>query len=142
MEDELISFKTAKLAKEKGFNLECNKCWRIINSIKDKNKRSSLGDFYETNGGSPIGVKVFERFYAPTQSLLQRWLREVHNLNIEMVAHTSHIDAFEKQFRWVSYLGWRKDSDEQISSSKTYEGALEIALQEALKLIKNNCDEV
>ena len=116
MENEVISYKTAKLAHEKGYEGvlasifgysyynhkgELNGC--ILESIKDSNKKS---------------------IPAPTQSLLQRWLREKHNIHITI---------------WFNELTekYRIDIPEDISEVeyKTYEEALEYTLYEALKLI-------
>lgn len=89
MKEKLIEFETAKLAKEKGFDIEyfnfyvkpnCKmfgvdekyRYYPIANSKKDKvytiGKEATL---------NPENVLT-----APTQSLLQRWLREVHNKHI------------------------------------------------------------
>lgn len=75
-----------------------------------------------------------------TQSELQKWLRDIHNLHIYIdttsvfdTMHSSKYKSFVKvpfqPFRWTTghyYLG------------DTYEEALEKALLEALKLIKND----
>lgn len=87
MREEIITFETAKLAKEKGFNIP------------------SLD-------------------YATTQSLLQKWLREEHNINIIPPLYYSG----------KGYL-CSVVSTPKIKFYKTYESALENKLQEALKLI-------
>ena len=56
MTDTLVSFAAAILAKEKGFNEPCS-------------HRYNVGATSELND-----------LLAPTQSLLQRWLREKHNI--------------------------------------------------------------
>ena len=62
MEDRIITYKTAKLAKECGY----------------KNPRLASG--YGDNGehGKMGYIK------APTQSLLQKWLRETHNIHVNV----------------------------------------------------------
>ena len=104
MEEQLISFQTAKLAKEKGY---------ILNT---PNVESSF----------------------PTQSLLQKWLREVHKLNV--IVNLTH------GFKNVHYYSIIYDCNihrpkelnlyDVNNYIKTYEQALEKGLQEALKLIK------
>jgi hypothetical protein len=107
MKEELITFETAKLAKEKGFDL---------------------------NGHTNDEV-------SPTQSLLQKWLREVHKINVEsnylpnipgyrclFVPMTDKISMEEKYKLFSKYYG-RNTHD-------SYEEALEEGLQEALKLIE------
>lgn len=69
----------------------------------------------------------------PTQSFLQKWLREVHNIIIEI----NYSDC--EFWQWiifckhlnVHHLGTNETDDINLS----YEECLEIALQEALKLI-------
>jgi len=66
---------------------------------------------------------------APTQSLLQKWLREKHNIHIVIWAHYGWRIKIEKGLRQPNLL-FESDNFE------TYEKALEIGLQEALLLIK------
>lgn len=64
----------------------------------------------------------------PTQSLLQKWLREVHNLYVAV----PYIWAYK-------IFNIQKDNDEDLGNSiisyASYEEALEAGLIEALKLI-------
>jgi len=95
MTDQLITFETAKLSKEKGFDL--------INHLKN---------------GLP-----------PTQSLLQKWLRENHNIHIVISPTMGAIivELLNPALTWGS-----------IPPQKSYEEALEAGLIEALKLINLN----
>lgn len=114
MKEQRISLDTAKLAREKGFNIHCI-------------------EGYTIEGGETldIGTEAFTcKYYAPTQSLLQKWLREEHKIDVEA--------------RPVRYAGDKETSYYQsyingcvISMKKynTYEEALEVSLFEALKLI-------
>ena len=68
MKETKVSFETAKLAKEKGFVFSTKK-------IKVGRRESSLGTLF----GSIIYKKIN---ITPTQSLLQKWLREVHNIHL------------------------------------------------------------
>lgn len=71
MEEQLITFETAKLANKKGFNIIC--LYR-----------------YNTLGKLTEGI-IFDNkdIPAPTQTLLQKWLREKHNLHIAIHYHKS-----------------------------------------------------
>lgn len=112
MKEQLITFETAKLAKEKGFRL----------------------------------LVDFESSY-PTQSLLQKWLREKHNIDV--------VISPERYSNGVNYLvqaqKWDLNADPEVNLNfvikgscwyndnheyPTYEEALEKGLQEALKLIE------
>ena len=113
--EKLISFKTAKLAKEKGFIFKCNKIYLIH------------GDLHVNE---LISDKIF--FQAPTQSLLQKWLREVHEISIKIDDYcTNSRVRFDYN---VCELGSQEDNP--VGIFENYEEALEIGLQEALKLIK------
>ena len=109
MKEQLISFETAKLAKEKGYKLDI---W--LNYI------------------DPI-------INFPTQSLLQKWIKDVNKIHIEPIFqgwadlhHSYHCKVhFIKDGIWEYFLA-TKGKDNLI-----YEEALEIGLQEALKLIKS-----
>ena len=118
MRETLITFETAKLAKEKGFNIP----HRGFNHIGE------VHPFQESYIEKYLNIQYY---YAPTQSLLQKWLREVHNLHIGVEPETfnpetdyiSEIIMLPRNF--LKYRG------------KTYEEALEIALKSALILVKD-----
>lgn len=106
MRAELITLKTAKLAKEKGFK-------NIL--------------FEDDLGGD-----VF-----PTQSLLQRWLREKHNIHIKI--HSSNSDRFSYEIYKMIIRDAINETSKHLHnkiSFNTYEEVLEEGLQKALKLIK------
>lgn len=111
MIDRLVSFETAKLAKEKGYNIR--------------------SEPYRYNGEQ---LSILEGLNAPTQSLLQRWLRDIHS--IKVIADTditlSWIWTIQSLHPEASYTG---DFILSTHVYNTYEEALERGLQEALKLI-------
>lgn len=119
MEEKLIDFNTAKLAKEKGFNV-ISKHW-----------------YDQTETLNPIeGIRgammYFNVGYAPTQSLLQKWLRKVHNIYV--LADYDYLkDCFNYHIWWKT----TKWNDQWwYINSKTYEEALEEGLLQGLNLIK------
>jgi hypothetical protein len=79
---------------------------------------------------------------APTQSLLQRWLREVHE--IEVISYPIIVGSYSfKIYKFteiinIIYLNGRSVSNKKDNNKNwpNYEEALEEGLQEALKLIK------
>ena len=121
MEEQLISFETAKLAKEKGFNEP------VQNMYKDDTLQNSKMDM----GGHPNNYN--NCYSAPPQSFLQKWLREKHNLVIGIEGINDRIDiAFIKYYNWtISGYRYRASDNEYIK----WEEGLEDALQEALKHI-------
>lgn len=128
MTDTLISFETAKLAKEKGFNEPIRLCY------SDQDRVNAL----PYDAGNRDHINSQHAYYSvPTQSLLQKWLREVHQLLILI-----NIDTISSEF---TYSIWRISPDEEFELLKEdsnynliYEDALEQALIEALKLINND----
>ena len=112
MKEQLVTFEVAKLAKEKGFNELSDSCYNIIgvisNNINNKNQ-----DWTDN--------KVYT---APTQSLLQKWLREIHKINVYCIP-----SDFEEG-TWYNNIA----SHNPVFTG-TYEEALEIGLQEGLQLI-------
>ena len=133
MKEELITFETATLAKEKGFNWPQNMWW------VSRPMGEGLFPTTEYQGNE-------NNYFAPTQSLLQRWLREDRNIDV--------VISPERYKNGVNYMvqaqKWDLNADEEIHPNfvvkgsywfndnhehPTYEEAMEKGLQEALKLI-------
>jgi len=139
MEDQLISFKVAKLAKEKGFDELCRTFYGYDSTEEEYNL---IGLNSPSFINSRESLNKFNDIAAPTQSLLQRWFREVHNI------HISINKVYEYQKTPAIFIGYciylsndpyieLKINDKLlIMLFPSYEKALEIALQEAPKLIK------
>lgn len=139
MKDELITFETAKLAKEKGFDIEepCvafytnprSKMFGIDEHLRYYNIKNTPRKLYYI--GESVALNYHNVLFAPTQSLLQKWLREVHNIHVWCIPHIN-------SSMYYGVKCWLSNSNTvQIDAFKTYEEALEEGLQEALKLIKN-----
>jgi len=135
MKDQLVSFETATLAKGKGFDEDVHDAYYVSKDELSKVMREECRDGYPVN--SEDG-KAYTS--APTQSLLQRWLRETHDINVESnylpnakayrslyVPMTDTIPKEVKYRAWSRYYGNK--------NWPNYEEALEEGLQEALKLI-------
>ena len=136
--DWYVSFETAELAKEKGFDWECREIYYIDGS-------SETLQYFEgsvTNLDIPGAYfsDVAEVVYtAPTQSLLQKWLREKHGLLVSPITDSRYVD------KWIIELGYyRPKWPTKIvmnsfikDKSDTYEQALEIGLLASLNLIKD-----
>jgi len=122
MKEQLISFETDKLAKEKGFNISC---WNYYGTYPN-----------ESNTLNESGIKLdvnnsYWGYNAPTQSLLQKWLREEHNIRVFCIP--SVVDSVDKYWQSVVYR-----QSQTVFTTKDimkYEEALEKGLQEALTLI-------
>ena len=117
IEEQLISFQVAKLAKEKGCTLNTPKAYNDNGVLVIQSNYPSYIDELDIS--------------APTQSLLQKWLREVHNVSIKIDDYyTNSRVRFDYN---VCQLGSQEDNP--VGIFETYEEALEIGLYQALVLL-------
>lgn len=135
MKEQLISFETAKLAKEKGFNIPTLYGYNIKEEVLQHI------DYASYSPGEPEilitdFIKSWE-YQAPTQSLLQKWLREEHEIHIEIYRMSNHFKCriVGKDDRFGDDDIYRMREYHRGLQGNTYEEALEKGLQEALKLI-------
>ncbi len=132
MQEELITLETAKVAKLKGFDEVCYYLHHPEFGIVDNSKYHKNSKLNVTNKDKT------EYITAPTQSLLQKWLREIHNIDVfinreGMFIKESYCIFIYDNIKDISRL--RPLDNDIFSGYKTYEEAFEIGLQEALKLI-------
>lgn len=115
LQDTKINFQTAILAKEKGFDLT------PFDGISAFN-----------NKGEEVNWTTKQFFaWKPTQSLLQKWLREKHKIFVWVeICDANTINQFHKVY-CVS-----KTKKEWKGNYSTYERALEGGLNMGLELIK------
>lgn len=125
MKENIVTFQVAKLAKEKGFKLKVNHYYEIT-TISDSDLNLKPCKYQNIN--------LFEDsiFAAPTQSILQKWLREVHNIDIfiwkNSIDGSYRVDDILLNNEELTNLEFEVGFD-------NYEEALEEGLYEALKLI-------
>ena len=137
MVNEIISFEAAELAQQKGFDLKCRgyyqtkeyKYSNLKNPILRQNGTSHGIKNY--NNQNNKWVKAYGLVSAPTQSLLQRWLREKYNI------HAFVIPISKRYHSHCIEYGNKLVDSRPIGTYKSYEEALERALIEGLKLIDN-----
>lgn len=161
MKEQIVSFETAKLAKEKGFNIQCINYYFEDGEFRENTLTGTNGyygdeylftfdEFLENwnnkwltkkNGDRCFGCNktegYFETYSAPSQSLLQKWLREKHNLYVIVDTIHTLIGTEVIRVEWKWSITSDKDDDIKCiwNGKETYEQALEAGLQEALKLI-------
>lgn len=114
--DEICTYEVAKLAREKGFNVQ-------------------TFDWYDYTGNYNKGFiphklhecPRYKEYYAPTQGLLQRWLREEKGLHITV--------PFDNNEFWWQIKNLANGDTEygEALGFDTYELALEDALKYALE---------
>lgn len=133
MKEQLIEFETAKLAKQKGFDWDSYVYYLPDESIYQTDDPKDYNNKFGRSG----------TYSAPTQSLLQKWLREKHELHIAL-QRIFECNVEPVQFQgYVVYIGGKAfETDYPINKElvgnyfSTYEEALEDGLQETLKLIE------
>lgn len=127
MTEELVTLKTAKILKEKGFNEFCK------DIINDNGKL--METVYRTNNNLP------KSFYScPTQSIAQKWLREIRGVYVyvEPVIGKRWKLSFCDFNVPTEESDWMENEINKGNGYKvyvTYEEALEAGIQEALMLI-------
>lgn len=140
MNEQLISFETAKLAKEKGFDIPCQ--WAFgkngeepinFNEYHYEFSKDNLihGDNFNFYKG------VYRNISAPTQSLLQKWLFETHKLYVEVRLTHGHDKVHFYPIIYDCNVHRPKEKSMYDLYNYNYipEEAFEKGLQEALKLI-------
>ena len=132
IQEDYISFETAKLLKEKGY-------WNIATMLYKEN-----GDIVNYN--VPLNNKGFSStldvFYeAPTLQMAMKWLREVHNIHINIDIHWLH---FANQNGWMytitkilengtDYIDSKGDEND-----KTFYSSYEESCEEAIRYCLEN----
>lgn len=144
MNEKLISFETAKLAKQYGFDIPVIYGYSGLGICKDIVETDYGADFInQYKNLNDIEVSDTEKdtenweewvlYSAPSQSLLQKWLREKHHLII-IVAYQYEHDSTPYSY-WIYKEFQSLPINQWVNDLNTYEEALELGLQEALKLI-------
>lgn len=130
MKEELIKFKTAILAKENGFDVKSR--FGTETSLYDKSGKHT----YYSNYGFMYSGLSDGYISAPTQSLLQKWLREKHNIHIEIfLGHDEDKIWWNAEIYKIEMGYVFEPINMEDIGGDSYEEALESALQQTLKLI-------
>lgn len=126
MKDQLILFETAKLAKERGFDINTtSNCWvkTLDGDIIHNSERKD----------TPEHDRSEQYLMQPTQTLLQKWLREEHDISVSI-----ETEWHGGQFYYGVYIwdGFNDDENLEGFIFPLYEDALEKGLVVGLKLVK------
>lgn len=116
IEEQFVSFETAKMLKEAGFDVPCTSQY-TENEFAWENLRKT--DFNK-NG------YVFSR---PTQALAARWLRESHNIDVM-------VDVYNRDYYVCNVYKNKHLMIIRDIVTSSFEKALEEGLCEAIKSIK------
>ena len=138
MEEQLITFETAKLAKEKGFYSETKELYFYNENRIDKTPIIIPNVFRNKD------IHKENNYCRPAQSILKTWLRKEHNIECEV--HAGVYDG--KRMYYTELWQGNKDTFPEIELPVLYEGkygggtfcydyeqTLELCLQAGLKLL-------
>ena len=122
--EDYVSFETAKLLKEKGFSEECHYAYHYYTHRPFYHRK--MNDF---NGGEYQGLK-YEWYSAPTLQMAMKWLRDKHDIFIEI-----SVDEMPKDngYQWALYHNSTKEIMPYADWEKTYEEACEAAIKYCLE---------
>lgn len=127
--ERYVSFKIAKLLKEKGF------CEENVYCYYQGEYENDSTDVWR--GECKFNWNIYNDSYsAPTQQMACRWLREEHEIDIIPIIRHSLKYAQESPFRDYACRVYDCDGNIVMSATKwysRYENAVEAALQYVLK---------
>ena len=146
--EQFVEFETAKLLKERGFDGLCYKVWHVADGSKSLvaapffvegetvvNKDTVDAAAEQMVYPYSMNNKV-EGFLVPTQAMAMRWLREKHNIHIELtpICTGDSDEDLEWHYGWAVKTTiftdrWKRHNAEHIS----YEEACEAAIKYCLK---------
>ena len=113
--EDYVSLKTARLLKEKGFDVNCITKYRPDDSI---------------------GYWSVEGLNAPTLQMAMKWLREVHNIHVELtpICTGDSEDDLEWHYGWAIKTTiftdrWTRHNAEHISYEEACEAAIKYCLE-------------
>jgi hypothetical protein len=128
IEEDYVSFETAKLLKEKGFE-----GYSIISIFDEDAANAYIKELQEKHlPYSSDGPKLKEFFYTkPTLQMAMKWLRKVHNINIDIVPIWN-----QKRFEYQVFVVTPENAKHCYIDDKlyfSYEEATEVAIKYCLE---------
>lgn len=137
IEESYVSFNTAKMLKEAGFDVPTR---GIYHTNREGNHKFSEYDRYQTSDDLSwnCGDGFQYEYLAPTQALAARWLREVHRIVVDatFIPPSTGGDVWQYFIGKMDDMVWKGDFEPSDRRYKTYEEALEEGLKRSLELLK------
>ena len=133
--EDFVSFETAKLLKEKGF--DCNTNCYYIEGFKNlyyspirENHNASI-----ENNEFDIHINISSgKMSAPAIQMAMKWLREVHRIDIEVRTHyLNYLKPNDIRYYSGKILKGSEDVIHTIYSKDTYEEVCESAIEYCLE---------
>ena len=133
IEETYVSFETAKLLKDKGFQQMRDNCGYFTTDMVYSISADKEGEHHFANQ-YPAGVFNKDKYIAaPTQQMAMRWLREIKHIHIATEPYAGY--KTHSCFIWKNGMGinWQTS----FHTFKTYEEACEEAIKFSLKHLIN-----
>lgn len=149
MKEERITFETAKLAKTKGFNAFVRGYY--VEYLKDqidpeypegsgpfsmkKGEIDFENEYIRNNdiGKNDLSCSNYCCYAAPTQSIIQKWLREEHNIDVWVKPFI--LDDMKKEYLGFTNFLPNGGNGKNYITHQTYEDALEFGMQKVLETL-------
>lgn len=124
IEEDYVSYEVAKLLKEKGFEGECI-------AYYSKYKDNNLNLYRWRNRTTYVNVRNNGYTLVPTHQMAMKWLREVHNISIELFVDFGS----GNEYWWSADIAYIKKDGliTTLSNYKSYEEACEAAIKYCLE---------
>jgi len=137
MKEQLITYEVAKLAKEKGFkpasewNPEYVPGYKDYGFIFDEPEKGVVLDEFKEEDYSCEGY-----YLAPSQTLLLKWLREEHNINIVIIPTFACYNIGIYKYSTLTDMNLNLDLNGlEFKDFTVYEDAIEAALFKAFEFV-------
>ena len=127
--EDYVSFETAKLLKEKGFD----EAVRFeYHNVINKNTKPTFHRHLRNFNGSEYSGLHSQWYSAPTLQMAMKWLREVHSKSIEVKSQ----GLKSTEIGWITEIYNLENQDEEYHNPFTktsYEEACEAAIKYCLE---------
>ena len=122
--EDYVSFETAKLLKEKGFEGDTS-CYYT----KDNSKRWVYQHYHDFDKK--------DRIECPTLQMAMKWLRKMYNIVISIIFISDQKRGDRNSFSWIVYTAdtFKWNTKEAEKSQVSYELACEAAIKYCLKYL-------
>ena len=115
--EDYVSFETAKLLKERGFDGECRDYYNIDGHFYSEDFKSNWN----------FGKGAITIFSAPTLQMAMKWLREKHNIFLSIQQH------MDMSYVWYTYANGIPRGCDRESHNNSYEEACDAAIKYCLE---------
>ena len=120
--EDYVSFELSKLLKEKGFEIDTTKDYWKIGPDGTKYFMCSIGAYTSDIKNKYAYYRHADSYPCPTQAVAMKWLRKVHNINIDIVPVWN-----QKRFEYQVFIVTPENAKHCYVDEKLYLGYEEAA---------------